>query len=140
MLKIWRDRLGNKDCRVRIEERPSSDSTAGAAVLLLPSAILILQSLLLPSFSICEEPTKPATENKLLSWHHSLAPAIDEARQRKTSIVVRVGAEWCGWCRKLDKEIVQPEVQKELANWVLVELDADDHADEVRRLNIGPIP
>lgn len=83
---------------------------------------------------------KPDNDQKLLSWHHSLVPAIDEARQRKTSIVVRVGAEWCGWCRKLDKEIVRPEVQKELANWVLVGLDADDHAEEVRRLNIGPIP
>jgi HEAT repeat protein/thiol-disulfide isomerase/thioredoxin len=79
-------------------------------------------------------------DKKLLPWQHSLGPAIDEARQRKTSIVVRVGAEWCGWCRKLDKEIEQPDVQKELANWVLVELDADDHADEVRRLNVGPIP
>ncbi len=129
---------GNKDCRVRIEERQRSD-WAAVAVLLLTSSILILQSLFLPSLRADEAPKTPA-EIKLLSWHHSLAPAIEEARQRKTSIVVRVGAEWCGWCRKLDKEIVQPDVQKELANWVLVELDADDHAEEVRRLNIGPIP
>ena len=139
MSKVLCGGWGNKDCRVRIEERQRPDSTAGAAVLLLPSAILILQSLFLPLLRADEGSNNPA-EKKLLSWHHSLAPAIDEARQRKTSIVVRVGAEWCGWCRKLDKEIVQPDVQKELANWVLVELDADDHADEVRRLNIGPIP
>ncbi len=31
-------------------------------------------------------------------------------------------------------------MQKELANWVLVELDADNDAEEVRRLNVGPIP
>ena len=69
----------------------------------------------------------PANVAKSLTWHNSVAPAIEEARRKKASILVRVGAEWCGWCRKLDKEIAQPEVQKELANWVLVELDADAH-------------
>ena len=82
---------------------------------------------------------KPAV-GKLLTWHKSLAPAIEEARVRKTQILVRVGAEWCGWCRRLDKEIVRPDVQKELAGWTLVLLDADDDEAEVRRLSVGPIP
>ena len=146
MSKVLCCRWGNKDCRIRIAE----GRRAAAQSNLFRSASLILQSLLLAAAAACadEEPQiKPATteatsatDKKLLSWHHSLAPAVDEARQRKTSILVRVGAEWCGWCRKLDKEIALPEVQKELANWVLVELDAADDADEVRRLNIGPIP
>ena len=79
-------------------------------------------------------------ETPTLSWHRALAPAIEEARKRQVPILVRVGAEWCGWCRKLDKEIAQPTVQRALSNWVLVELDADADADEVRRMNIGPIP
>ncbi len=84
--------------------------------------------------------TAPASASASLSWHRTLAPAIEEARKRQVPILVRVSAEWCGWCRKLDKEIAQPTVQKELAKWVLVELDADDDADVVRKMNIGPIP
>jgi HEAT repeat protein len=82
---------------------------------------------------------KPA-EAKLLVWHRGLASAVEEARRRKTSILVRVGADWCGWCKRLDKEIVRPAVQKELTGWTLVLLDADEDAEEVRRLRVGPIP
>ncbi|HEY4259029.1 MAG TPA: thioredoxin domain-containing protein, partial [Schlesneria sp.] len=82
---------------------------------------------------------KPA-DAKLLVWHRDLAPAVEEARRRKTSILVRVGADWCGWCKRLDKEIVRPAVQKELTGWTLVLLDADADAEEVRRLRVGPIP
>jgi thiol:disulfide interchange protein len=74
---------------------------------------------------------KPA-EAKLLVWHRGLASAVEEARRRKTSILVRVGADWCGWCKRLDKEIVRPAVQKELTGWTLVLLDADEDAEEVR--------
>jgi hypothetical protein len=86
-------------------------------------------------------PVTPAEEDaSLVTWHGSLAPAMDEARRRKTSILVRVGASWCGWCRRLDKEIVRPEVQKELAGWTLLDLDVDDDVEEVKRLSVGPIP
>ena len=43
-------------------------------------------------------------------------------------------------CRRLDQEIALPDVQKELAGWTLVELDADDDQDEVSSLSVGPIP
>lgn len=75
-----------------------------------------------------------------LVWHKDLASAIQESRERKSPILVRVSAEWCGWCRRLDREIEKPEVQRALAQWVLVELDADTDQDEVRRLSVGPIP
>ncbi len=77
---------------------------------------------------------------KLLPWHPSLSVGIQEARKRKVGIVVKVGAEWCGWCHKLDAEIEHPEVQAELAKWVLVRLDADEDAEDVRKLSVGPIP
>jgi HEAT repeat protein len=82
----------------------------------------------------------PAVDIPARSWHSSLPPAIEEARVRQVPILLRVGATWCGWCRKLDQEIETPAVQQELTNWVLVELDADEDADAVRRLNVGPIP
>jgi thiol-disulfide isomerase/thioredoxin len=75
-----------------------------------------------------------------LKWHSALEPAIEEARQRKTAILVRVGAPWCGWCRRLDKEIDRPAVQQELVGWTLVLLDADENQEEVSRLSVGPIP
>ena len=51
-----------------------------------------------------------------------------------------VGAEWCHWCKELDKEIAKPDVQETLAAWTRVRLDADRDGDAVRRLSVGPIP
>lgn len=82
----------------------------------------------------------PAAAADSLKWHSNLAAAVDDARKREVSILVRVGAEWCLWCRRLEKELAQPEVQRVLADWVLVSLDADTDVDEVRRLSVGPIP
>lgn len=80
--------------------------------------------------------TKPAPR----SWHARLAEGIEESRKVQKPILVRVGAEWCGWCKRLDREIVDPAVQAELAKWVLVEIDVDEAPEDAARLAIGPIP
>ncbi|HEV3022285.1 MAG TPA: thioredoxin family protein, partial [Pirellulales bacterium] len=77
---------------------------------------------------------------KLLVWLDDLDAGVAEAQRRKVPLLVRVGAEWCGWCRKLDEEIVKDEVQQALGHWALVELDADKATAEVRKLGVGPIP
>jgi HEAT repeat protein/thiol-disulfide isomerase/thioredoxin len=73
-------------------------------------------------------------------WQNDLEAACRTARNGKGNVLVRVGAEWCGWCEKLNDEIEQAEVQKELGNFTLVYLDADKDTEPVRRLGIGPIP
>lgn len=127
-----------------MQHQPEASARQSQSRLGLFSAILTL-AICCPALAD-EDPAKPdppsekAAATKLLPWHRSLAPALEESRRRKSLILVRVGASWCGWCRRLDKEIVLPEVQKELAGWTLVELDADDDQDEVKRLSVGPIP
>jgi HEAT repeat protein len=85
--------------------------------------------------------TKAArSEIELLRWHQDLDDAIGEARRLHQPILVRAGAKWCLWCRKLEAEIAKPDVQKKLKNVVLVEIDTDDDPAVARRLSIGPIP
>ena len=52
-------------------------------------------------------------------------------------MLIRVGASWCGPCRKLDAEIEKPSVQAELARWTLVYLDADKAEEEAAELNVS---
>ncbi|HEV3342157.1 MAG TPA: HEAT repeat domain-containing protein, partial [Pirellulales bacterium] len=73
-------------------------------------------------------------------WQNDLEAACRTARNGKGSVLVRVGAEWCGWCEKLNDEIEQADVQQKLGNFTLVYLDADKNTEAVRRLGIGPIP
>ena len=75
-----------------------------------------------------------------LAWGDDLEAAYRAARAKDGHVLVRVGAEWCGWCEKLGEELDKPEVQQELRRFTLVYLDADDEPDAVRKLGVGPIP
>ena len=89
------------------------------------------------------EQSSPATakpKRRPLLWHKSLKAGLADARRRQTSVLVRVGTVGCGWCRQLDNEFAKSEVQRELANWTLVTLDAETNFDEVRQLRVGPVP
>jgi HEAT repeat protein len=81
--------------------------------------------------------SQPSSE---LPWLTSLDAGLAESQKSRRPILVDVGAEWCGWCRKLDVEIKKPDVQAKLATWVLVKLDADKDTAVVRKLAVGPIP
>ncbi len=62
-------------------------------------------------------------------WLTDLVHAQAEAVRLRRPILVRLGAEWCPWCRKLDAEFARPEVQHVLGSWTLVAVDVDrDHA------------
>jgi thiol:disulfide interchange protein len=76
--------------------------------------------------------TAAADEAKELRWLTSLDAGFEDAREHKRPIFVDVGAEWCGWCKKLDEEIAKPAVQAKLKDWTLVHLDADKDIAAVR--------
>lgn len=75
-----------------------------------------------------------------LNWLDDLEAAYPIARRSAGQILVRVGAEWCGWCEKLGEELDKPAVQSELKRFTLVYLDADKDGDAARKLGVGPIP
>jgi HEAT repeat protein/thiol-disulfide isomerase/thioredoxin len=84
--------------------------------------------------------TRAAEPAKDFPWLTSLDAGFEDARQNKRPILVDVGAEWCGWCKKLDEEIAKPALQAKLKDWTLVRLDADKDTAAVRKLAVGPIP
>lgn len=75
-----------------------------------------------------------------MGWLISLDDGYAEARQFNRPILVRAGATWCGWCRKLSDEIKKPSVQEALSRYVLVYLDIDDSPRDAQSLGIGTVP
>ena len=73
-------------------------------------------------------------------WLSDLARGRAEAIRLRRPILVRLGAEWCPWCRKLDAEFARPEVQDALASWTLVAIDVDKDRDSAERLGAASIP
>jgi HEAT repeat protein len=80
-----------------------------------------------------------ATRDKL-EWLTKLDDGYARAREQGLPVLVRGGATWCGWCRKLDEEIAKPAVQTALSKFVLVYLDIDKAPREAQSLGIGSIP
>ena len=75
-----------------------------------------------------------------VAWGTDLEEAYAQAQRLSQPVVVRAGAVWCGWCRRLDEEIAKPQLRKALAKWTRVYLDVDKAPREARALGIGPIP
>lgn len=72
----------------------------------------------------------PAAER---TWHTSLAPARAEAEKEGKLLFVDLFADWCGWCRVLDRRVFSQPVFDELAQrLVLVRLDVEDGAEGSR--------
>jgi len=80
--------------------------------------------------SAVESADAPPTE-----WLDDEAAAVDLATKNKWPLVIDFGAEWCAACKELEhKTFNQPEVEKALARFVKVRIDATDETPEVTAL------
>ncbi|MCF6269349.1 MAG: thioredoxin family protein [Melioribacteraceae bacterium] len=76
-----------------------------------------------------------------LVWHINLEKAIEVAQKESKPILLQfTGSNWCGWCIKLENEVL---LTKEFVDWakdniVLVKLDfprPDTQTDAVKKYN-----
>src|SRR2546428_752443 len=40
-----------------------------------------------------------------LNWEHNYDDALQKAKKEKKLVMVDVYTDWCGWCKKLDKDV-----------------------------------
>ncbi len=92
------------------------------------------------SLTAQEETESAPMDQAALAWLSDLPTAYRDALANQRPILVRVGSESCSWCRKLEQELAEHAMQLPLSQWTLVYLDVDKAPEEVRKLNVGPIP
>lgn len=87
----------------------------------IPSLLIILFSLLSVSMN--------AQKVNWMSWDEAAALAASEENPKK--IFVDVYTDWCGWCKKMDKDTFQnPEVAAYMdSNFYMVKLDGEQKED-----------
>lgn len=68
--------------------------------------------------------------------------AVRQAADRKTLLLVDFTTEWCGWCRKLERDVYpDPAVSRQLSRVVYVKLDAErEGATLARRYGVSGFP
>ena len=74
-------------------------------------------------------------------WLTDLPTAMARAQKENKAVLLDfTGSDWCGWCKKLDKEIEKKSATNELLEWTLIYLDVDKARGAAESLKIGPIP
>lgn len=75
-------------------------------------------------------------------WEKDIQKGAAIARQSGRPMLIRVTADWCGYCRKMKAEVFSKSgIQRDLSRgFVTVEMDADQNRDLVQRLGIRSLP
>ncbi len=81
-------------------------------------------------------------ENVAITWQKSLKDAHKLAVQQNKPIMVVFGAEWCGFCKKLEKTtLTNPQLAKYInSTFVSVHIDVDDEKKIAEILDVKSLP
>lgn len=77
-----------------------------------------------------------------VNWSHDVEAALQEANRTRRLVFMKFTADWCGYCKKMERETFTRPAVAEFVNreFVPVLVDADKHADLVKHLKIRGFP
>jgi YHS domain-containing protein len=86
------------------------------------------------------QPAAPAA--KPAGWRHDFEQAQAEAKRLKRPLVVHFSADWCGPCRRMERDVFRtPEFLRQLdGRFVAVKVDADQRPDLVEQFGVRGLP
>ena len=68
-----------------------------------------------------------------IAWEHSLQSALNSAANGNRMVVVDVYTDWCGWCKRMDRDIYSdPQVAALGREAVFLKLNAEDQSEGQR--------
>ncbi len=84
-----------------------------------------MRNFLLSFLLLALAPLPAAAESEV--WHTSVDEAIAAAKDGDRYVLVDLYAEWCGWCKVLEREVfTSPEFRDFTRDMVLLRVDVDD--------------
>lgn len=66
--------------------------------------LCMLALLTVPAYASAQEPAKETPKARAIRWRENYAKAVEEAARTSKPILADFEADWCGWCKKLDRE------------------------------------
>lgn len=81
-------------------------------------------------------------ESKLIEWQSSLKNAHQVSLQQNKPMMLVFGAEWCGYCKKLEKTTLSnPQLAKYINHtFVSVHIDVDEEERIAQILDVKSLP
>lgn len=112
------------------------------------SLALVIGSLVMTGMPVEAAPPFPFFKEKEVApqqsvqWQHDLPTAYKLANEQHKPMLIVFGAEWCHFCKKMDKETLATPGIAQLVNdsFIPVHLDADKEKRAVEILQISGLP
>jgi thiol:disulfide interchange protein len=86
----------------------------------------------------------PLTAGGPIQWQTDLDYALRLAKSNRSKVIVDVYTDWCGWCKKMDKDIyTNPKVVALGDSFVFLKLNAEDGSQGqsfAKRMNVKGFP
>jgi thiol-disulfide isomerase/thioredoxin len=86
----------------------------------------------------------PGAARAVSVWHNDTESAFAEARKSGKPVLVDLYADWCGWCKTMEREVfTQAKFQTYAERFVLLRVDVEDGAsgsDLQRRFRADSLP
>jgi thiol-disulfide isomerase/thioredoxin len=75
-------------------------------------------------------------------WQNNFQQAVNVSQQTGRPLLVKVGADWCGYCRRMDQEtFANHSLMNRLSNdFITVQLNADQNRELMQRMRIRTLP
>ena len=103
------------------------------------TSVRLFQVLLLSVAAICVGPTVCASE---VSWSADIASALQESRSTGRLVLMKFTADWCHYCKKMERTTFSDPAMAELVNrdFVPVLIDFAKHQELAAHLKIRGLP
>ena len=82
-----------------------------------------------------------ALSEKGPKWFDSYQAGMNVAQAQKRPVLIKFEAEWCSWCKKLDREVfAQPQIIKALESYVCIKVNVDKQRNVALAYKISSLP
>lgn len=85
------------------------------------------------------DPQQP-TEPTRIALQDDFDEAIKLSQLEQRPLLVIAGADWCTWCRKLEKELEQADAEPILTQWIVVKIDVDASPALAEEFEVSALP
>ncbi len=108
----------------------------------MKKTICLLALLTAPSYCLGQDTPKAAAKPRAIQWRESYPKALEEAARTTKPILADFEADWCGWCKKLDRETFgNAEVIKLVETFfVPVRIDTDHQPKISAKFEVKGLP
>lgn len=87
-----------------------------------------------------DSPSIVVESQKQGEWITDFEIGLKRSQLRNVPLLVVLGAEWCGWCKKLEEDLDKEEASGIWEDWVIVKIDVDHSPEVASKLEANALP